>query len=63
MKLAADMYGEIPCGKGDDDGSTFSTFLKESKFPTGMKSVSWEEIRDILEKYNVCCRINLLTFH
>jgi len=53
LKLAAERYGEIPCGKGDDDGTMFSTFLKESRFPAGMKSTSWEEIRDILEKFNV----------
>ena len=62
LKLAADKYGEIPCGKGDDDGTIFATFLKESRFPAGMKSTSWEDIRDILEKYNVCfhtisCRV------
>ena len=57
LKLAADVYGEIPCAKGEDDGSMFSTFLKESRFPTGMKSVAWEEIRDIMEKYQVCARI------
>jgi hypothetical protein len=53
LKLAADTYGEIPCGKGEDDGTTFSNFLKESRFPAAMKTTSWEEIRNILEKFNV----------
>jgi hypothetical protein len=48
LKLAADVYGDIPCAKGEDDGWMFSTFLKEStqsRYPTGMKTVVWEEIR------------------
>ena len=54
LKLASDLYGEVPIGKGEDDGAVFSGFLKESRFPTAMKSISWEEIRDILERYKVC---------
>jgi hypothetical protein len=60
LKLAADVYGDIPCAKGEDDGSMFSTFLKESRYPTGMKTVVWEEIRDIMEKYQVRSRIRRL---
>ncbi|RDB17847.1 hypothetical protein Hypma_000771 [Hypsizygus marmoreus] len=52
MKLAEEMYGEIPRGKGEDDGSVFSNFLKESRLLPGMKSISWESIRDILKEYN-----------
>ncbi|EGN92146.1 hypothetical protein SERLA73DRAFT_173118 [Serpula lacrymans var. lacrymans S7.3] len=51
MKVTSDMYGNIPVGKGEDDGSIFSSFLKESRFPPDMKSVKWEEIRDILQMY------------
>jgi hypothetical protein len=53
LKLAADMYGEVPVGKSDDDGSVFSSFLKESRFPANMKSITWEEMRDVMEKYKV----------
>lgn len=53
MTVAGKMYGHIPTGKGEDDGSVFATFLKESRVPVEMKSVSWEEIRDILEVYRV----------
>lgn len=53
LKVAADMYGEIPLAKGEDDGSVFASFLKESRLPTEIKSVKWEEIRDILEIYKV----------
>ena len=45
------------CRKNDDDGSLFVAFLKESRFPSEMKSVSWETIRDILEIYKVCAFI------
>lgn len=48
------MYGEIPLAKGEDDGSMFSSFLKESRLPAELKSVSWEEIRDILQVYKAC---------
>ncbi|KDQ62290.1 hypothetical protein JAAARDRAFT_30185 [Jaapia argillacea MUCL 33604] len=51
MKVGTDLYGDVPTGKGDDDGSLFSLFLNESRFPQSMKSVQWEEIRDIIQKY------------
>lgn len=51
MTVAADIYGDIPVGKGEDDGSIFQSFLTESRFPTNLKSIRWEEIRDIIEKY------------
>ncbi|KZT25395.1 hypothetical protein NEOLEDRAFT_1156310 [Neolentinus lepideus HHB14362 ss-1] len=51
MIVAARIYGDIPTGKGEDDGSTFASFLTESRFPSALKSVPWEEIRDIIEKY------------
>jgi hypothetical protein len=35
----------------------FSTFLKESRLPVQSKSVSWEAIRELLEKYNVSLRL------
>lgn len=41
-------------GKGEDDGSLFSSFLKESRLPVQLRHVSWEAIRDILELYKVC---------
>ncbi|KAM6494345.1 hypothetical protein JOM56_010706 [Amanita muscaria] len=51
LSIAERRYGEIPRGKNDDDGSLFALFLKESRFPSEMKSVSWETIKDILETY------------
>jgi hypothetical protein len=53
LKVASEVYGEIPLAKGEDDGSVFSSFLKESRLPEELKSVSWEEIRDILQVYKV----------
>jgi hypothetical protein len=54
LKLASQLYGDVPMGKGEDDGAVFNGFLKESRFPSTMKSIHWEEIRDILDKYKVC---------
>ena len=53
MSVATKRYGDIPTGKGDDDGTIFSEFLRESRYPTEQKHVKWEEVRDILEKYKV----------
>lgn len=57
LKVAAEIYGEIPLAKGEDDGSVFSSFLKESRLPAELKSVRWEEIRDILEVYRVSVNV------
>ncbi|KAG2010178.1 hypothetical protein CC2G_013021 [Coprinopsis cinerea AmutBmut pab1-1] len=51
MQKAHAKYGDIPRGKGEDDGSLFMTFLKESRFPSHLKSVTWENILEILEQY------------
>jgi len=53
MSVATKRYGDIPTGKGDDDGTIFSEFLRESRYPTEQKHVKWEEVRDILQKYKV----------
>lgn len=53
MLKAGEIYGDIPSAKGEDDGSVFTTFLKESRFSKEMRSVGWEDIREILEKYKV----------
>ena len=47
------MYKEIPLAKGEDDGTIFWNFLKEARLPPELKSVGWEEVRDILEVYKV----------
>ncbi|EIW80954.1 hypothetical protein CONPUDRAFT_137081 [Coniophora puteana RWD-64-598 SS2] len=51
IKVASDMYGEIPLAKGDDDGSVFTAFLKESRLPAELKSTKWEDIREIFKKF------------
>ncbi|KAL0961156.1 hypothetical protein HGRIS_006128 [Hohenbuehelia grisea] len=51
LQLSAAKYGDIPTGKNEDDGSVFAAFLKESRYPLGMRSIGWESIRDILDKY------------
>ncbi|KAL1666048.1 hypothetical protein GGF50DRAFT_125949 [Schizophyllum commune] len=52
MKLATDKYGDIPRGKGEDDGSLFSAFIFDSKIPGISRQVSWEAIREIVEIYH-----------
>ncbi|KAF9483532.1 hypothetical protein BDN70DRAFT_873849 [Pholiota conissans] len=52
LKLAEEKYGEIPRGKGEDDGSLFTTFLKENRLSTAMKTVTWEVVRTLLDTYN-----------
>ena len=39
MSVATKLYGDIPTGKGDDDGTIFSEFLRESRYPTEQKHV------------------------
>jgi hypothetical protein len=53
LSVATKRYGDIPTAKGDDDGTIFSEFLRESRYPTEQKHVKWEQVRDILEKYKV----------
>ncbi|KAH0586162.1 hypothetical protein H2248_007426 [Termitomyces sp. 'cryptogamus'] len=52
LKLAEEMYGNIPRAKNEDDGYIFNTFLKQSRWPTSLKTVNWDTIREILEQYN-----------
>ncbi|KAF8903160.1 hypothetical protein CPB84DRAFT_1728604 [Gymnopilus junonius] len=52
LKLAAERYGEISFAKGDDDGTTFSIFLKENRLPPSLKTVTWETIKTLMETYN-----------
>ncbi|KAL1748432.1 hypothetical protein HDZ31DRAFT_60417 [Schizophyllum fasciatum] len=52
MKLATDKYGDIPRGKGEDDGSLFSAFIFDSKLPGSSRQVNWETIREIVEIYH-----------
>jgi hypothetical protein len=53
MSVAMKRYGDIPTAKGDDDGTIFSEFLRESRYPTEQRHVKWEQVKDILEKYKV----------
>ncbi|CAA7261575.1 unnamed protein product [Cyclocybe aegerita] len=63
LKVAEETYGEIPRGKGEDDGSTFVAFLKENRYPPQMKSVTWENVQELLEKYKFipfCHRVRVI---
>lgn len=50
---AVQLYGNIPLGKGDDDASLFETLIKESRFPSDSRSITWDTLKDVLEKYKV----------
>lgn len=39
--------------KGEDDGSVFANFLKESRFPPHLKSITWENVKEIMDTYKV----------
>ncbi|KAF5369469.1 hypothetical protein D9758_002713 [Tetrapyrgos nigripes] len=52
LQLASTRYGEIPRAKGLDDGSVFSSYLKESRYPPSMRQIKWETIREIMETYH-----------
>ena len=39
--------------KGEDDGSIFASFLKESRFPAHLKSITWESVKEIMDTYKV----------
>ena len=51
---AVRMFGNVPLGKGDDDGATFEAVIKESRFPTEQRTVKLETLREILEQFKVC---------
>ncbi|TFL01839.1 hypothetical protein BDV98DRAFT_604495 [Pterulicium gracile] len=51
LQVSADMYGEIPRGKGLDDGSLFACFLKESRYPEAMRATTRETVIEVLGKF------------
>jgi hypothetical protein len=51
--MGVGMFGNIPLGKGDDDGSTVEAVIKESRFPAEQRTVKLETLREILEEYKV----------
>lgn len=53
LQVSADMYGEIPRGKGLDDGSLFACFLKESRYPEAMRATTRETVIEVLGKFKV----------
>ena len=58
QKVASDRLGDIPTGKGEDDGAKFTQFLKESRYPPNLRFIKTEAILEMLEKYKVfprCC--------
>ena len=52
MTVASRMYGDVPTGKGDDDGAIFSSVLKTSRLPVETRA-KWETLKEVVEKYKV----------
>lgn len=57
LSIAARMYGNIPSGKGEDDGTILTLFMKQNRFPTEFRAAKWEQVKDVVEKYKVCDEI------
>ena len=53
LKVAGDYLGDVPVGKGEDDGSVFLLFVKENKLQASVKTVKTETMIEILDKYKV----------
>ncbi|KAI1789621.1 hypothetical protein LXA43DRAFT_974195 [Ganoderma leucocontextum] len=51
LSIASQTYGDIPAGKGEDDGTILNLFLKQSRFPTEYRAAKWEQVRDVVDKY------------
>ncbi|KAI0754973.1 hypothetical protein C8Q80DRAFT_401725 [Daedaleopsis nitida] len=51
LSIAARMYGNIPTGKSEDDGTILTMFMKQNRFPTEYRAAKWEQVRDVVEKY------------
>ncbi|CAL1713118.1 unnamed protein product [Somion occarium] len=51
LSIAGERFGNIPVGKGDDDGQKFNNLLKESRLSPEQRTLKWETLRDIMEKY------------
>ena len=53
LSIASNLYEELPVGKGEDDGTILTLYLKQSKFPIEYRAAKWEQVRDVIEKYKV----------
>ncbi|KAA1477536.1 hypothetical protein DENSPDRAFT_844699 [Dentipellis sp. KUC8613] len=51
LNVAGERLGEIPVGKGDDDGTVFMNFIKENRVPPNLRSVKTETVIALVEKY------------
>jgi len=49
-------FNHVTVPQAEDDGSVFMTFLKESRMSQHSKTVTWEVIRLLMDKYHVAMR-------
>ncbi|TFY69079.1 hypothetical protein EVG20_g3301 [Dentipellis fragilis] len=47
LNVAGERLGEIPVGKGDDDGTVFMNFIKENRVPPNLRSVKTETVIEL----------------
>ena len=59
LSIASNKYGDVPVGKGDDDGTVLTLYLKQSRFPTEYRAAKWEQVRDVIEKFKVRGRLSI----
>ena len=59
LSIASNTYGDVPVGKGDDDGTVLTLYLKQSRFPTEYRAAKWEQVRDVIEKFKVRGRLSI----
>lgn len=60
LAIAGEKYGNIPVGKGEDDSIKFVNLLKESRMPSESRTVKWDTVKEIVEKYQVISSLHLL---
>ena len=60
LAIAGEKYGNIPVGKGEDDSIKFVNLLKESRMPSESRTVKWDTVKEIVEKYQVSSSLHSL---
>jgi hypothetical protein len=53
MKLSSERFGTINIAKGEDDGTVFRNFIRESRRGSDRRSLATDTIVEMLEKGKV----------
>src|SRR6266404_795222 len=62
LKLSSERFGTINMIKGEDDGSVFRHFIKESRLPADRRGLATDIISEMLDKGKVCHPLRILDF-